>query len=36
MGGPLEGMRVIDCSRGTAGTRASGILADFGADVIWV
>jgi crotonobetainyl-CoA:carnitine CoA-transferase CaiB-like acyl-CoA transferase len=36
MSGPLEALRVIDCSRGTAGTRASGILADLGADVIWV
>jgi crotonobetainyl-CoA:carnitine CoA-transferase CaiB-like acyl-CoA transferase len=29
-------LRVIDGSRGTAGTRAGGILADCGADVIWV
>ena len=34
--GPLRGLRVVDCSRGTAGTRAGGILADYGADVIWV
>src|SRR5205085_10806921 len=36
MSGPLDGLRVIDCSRGTAGPRASGLLADYGADVIWV
>jgi crotonobetainyl-CoA:carnitine CoA-transferase CaiB-like acyl-CoA transferase len=34
--GPLEGLRVVDCSSGLAGTRASGLLADCGADVIWV
>jgi len=33
---PLEGLRVLDCSLGTAGPQASGILADYGADVIWV
>ncbi len=36
MGGPIEGLRVVDCSRGTAGPRATGILADYGADVVWV
>ncbi|MCU1457920.1 MAG: dddD [Actinomycetia bacterium] len=36
MSAPLEGLRVIDCSRGLAGTRATGLLADYGADVIWV
>ncbi|MGE0384160.1 MAG: CaiB/BaiF CoA transferase family protein [Gammaproteobacteria bacterium] len=36
MAGPLSGLRVIDCSRGMAGTRATGLLADYGADVIWV
>jgi crotonobetainyl-CoA:carnitine CoA-transferase CaiB-like acyl-CoA transferase len=35
-GGPLAGLRVVDCSSGEAGTRASGLLADYGADVIWV
>jgi crotonobetainyl-CoA:carnitine CoA-transferase CaiB-like acyl-CoA transferase len=34
--GPIEGLRVVDCSRGTAGPRATGILADYGADVVWV
>jgi len=34
--GPLAGVRVIDCSTGTAGPRATGILADYGAEVIWV
>ena len=32
----LTGLRVIDCSRGTAGVRATGLLADHGADVIWI
>ena len=36
MVGPLEGFRVIDCSRGLAGPRATGLLADYGADVWWV
>jgi crotonobetainyl-CoA:carnitine CoA-transferase CaiB-like acyl-CoA transferase len=34
--GPLEGLRVVDCSRGMAGPRLGGILADYGADVIWI
>ena len=36
MPGPLEGLRVVDCSWGAAGPRATGMLADDGADVIWV
>ncbi|MBV9510979.1 MAG: CoA transferase [Caulobacteraceae bacterium] len=31
---PLAGLRVLDCSLG-AGPRASALLADYGADVIW-
>jgi len=34
--GPLNGIRVIDCSSGTAGPRATGLLADYGAEVIWI
>ena len=36
MAGPLAGLRVVDCSRGTAGPRLTWLLADYGADVIWV
>jgi len=36
MTGPIDGLRVVDCSRGMAGPRATGILADYGADVVWV
>lgn len=36
MGGPLESIRVVDCTRGLAGPRAGGLLADYGADVLWV
>src|ERR1700728_1712454 len=36
MPGPLNGIRVIDCSRGIAGSRATGLLADYGADVTWI
>ncbi|WP_439569794.1 CoA transferase [Sphingopyxis sp.] len=35
MNGPLAGLRVLDCSLGLAGPQASGLLADYGADVIW-
>jgi crotonobetainyl-CoA:carnitine CoA-transferase CaiB-like acyl-CoA transferase len=34
--GPLAGLRVVDCSTGLAGPRATGVLADYGADVLWV
>jgi crotonobetainyl-CoA:carnitine CoA-transferase CaiB-like acyl-CoA transferase len=34
--GPLEAIRVVDCSRGLAGPRATGLLADYGAEVWWV
>ncbi len=34
--GPLAGLRVLDCSHGTAGPRATGLLADYGAEVVWV
>jgi crotonobetainyl-CoA:carnitine CoA-transferase CaiB-like acyl-CoA transferase len=34
--GPVEGLRIVDCSSGTAGPRATGLLADYGADVVWV
>ncbi|MGE0881106.1 MAG: CaiB/BaiF CoA transferase family protein [Acidimicrobiia bacterium] len=33
---PLAGLRVVDCSFGTAAPRATAMLADYGADVIWV
>ncbi len=36
MTGPIAGLRVVDCSQGTAGPRATGMLADYGADVVWV
>lgn len=36
MAGPLDGFRVVDCSRGLAGPRATGVLADYGAEVWWV
>jgi len=34
--GPLEGITVVDCTRGLAGPRATGLLADYGAEVWWV
>jgi crotonobetainyl-CoA:carnitine CoA-transferase CaiB-like acyl-CoA transferase len=34
--GPLAHLRVVDCSGGLAGARATWMLADYGADVIWV
>jgi crotonobetainyl-CoA:carnitine CoA-transferase CaiB-like acyl-CoA transferase len=34
--GPLRGLRVIDCSTTMAGLRATGLLAAYGADVVWV
>jgi len=33
---PLKGLRVLDLSTGLAGPRASGVLCDYGADVVWV
>src|SRR5438132_5314248 len=36
MPGPLEGLTIVDCSGGTAGPRVTGMLADYGADVVWV
>ena len=35
-GGPLERLRVVDCSVTMAGLRASGLMAAYGADVIWI
>ncbi|MDF3309680.1 CoA transferase [Rhodococcus sp. T2V] len=35
-GPPLAGIRVVDLSRGMAGPRAAGLLADYGADVVRV
>lgn len=34
MPGACDGIRVLDCSRGAAGSMATMILADFGADVV--
>ena len=36
MSGILEGLRVVDCSWGSAGPQATGLLADYGAEVVWV
>ena len=36
MAGPLEGIRVVDCSCGEAGARMTWLLADYGADVVRV
>jgi crotonobetainyl-CoA:carnitine CoA-transferase CaiB-like acyl-CoA transferase len=36
MAGACAGIRVLDCSRGAAGSLATMVLADFGADVIRV
>jgi crotonobetainyl-CoA:carnitine CoA-transferase CaiB-like acyl-CoA transferase len=36
MSGPLRDLRVLDCSLGTAGPQATGLLADYGADVVWI
>jgi crotonobetainyl-CoA:carnitine CoA-transferase CaiB-like acyl-CoA transferase len=32
----LDRLLVVDCSLGSAGPRATGFLADYGADVIWI
>ena len=34
MAGACAGIRVLECSRGAAGSLATMVLADFGADVI--
>ena len=34
--GALEGLRVVDCSVTMAGLRASGLMAAYGADVVWI
>src|SRR5262245_47555398 len=36
MAGACAGIRVLDCSRGAAGSLATMVLADFGADVVRV
>src|SRR4051812_23863759 len=34
--GPIEGLRGPHCSRGPAGRGATGMLADYGPDVVWI
>ena len=34
--GPLNGVRVVHCSQSLAGPFAASLMADLGADVIWV
>jgi len=33
---PLTGLRNLDCSHTTAGQRATILLADYGAEIVWV
>ncbi len=35
-GGALRGLRVVDCSVTMAGLRATGLMAGYGADVVWI
>jgi len=34
--GPLHGLKVVHCSQSIAGPFAAGMMADMGADVIWI
>ena len=36
MAGPLDALNILDCSSGLAGWRMTGMLADLGADVLWI